>query len=211
MMNKRITNEIRKIHKPNINIKFCLGTLTIVAICIMLLIIATFSQIKIDIPANNMESYLKFEYIPQIPVVLFIAGLLGEFWGLVTILLYIILGLTPYFSFFALGGGLSYIFKYNFGYIFAYIFAVLISAKFMKNNNSILKIILAVLYGVLLIHLIGIIYMVIIAILQHDSAEFILNWIYYQSITKILYDIVFGLIAVLLSKVCRKLLWILID
>lgn len=213
MMNKRIKEEIKKFHKPNVRIKFCLGTIAIVSFCILLLIIATFSQIKINfnVPQSSIASYLQFEYIPQIPVVLFIAALLGEFWGLVTILLYIILGLTPMFPVYALGGGLSYVFQYNFGYIFAYLFAVLISAKVMKNNNSVLKMLLAVIYGVLLIHIIGIIYMTIIALLRHDSWQFITNWIYYQSLSKILYDLVFSFIAVLIARGLRKILWVLIG
>ncbi len=213
MMNKRIKNGIIKYHKPNVRIKFCLGTIALVSICIMFLIIATFTQIKVnfDLSQSGIANYLKFEYIPQIPVVLFIAGLLGEFWGLSAVLIYIILGLSSFYPIFALGGGLSYIFQYNFGYIFAYLFAVIIASKMMKKNNSIINMTLGVLYGVIIIHLIGVIYMIIIALLRHDSPEFIFNWIYFQSISKILYDIVFSFIAVLTAQGCRKVLWILIG
>ncbi len=213
MMNKRIKEGIKKYHKPNVKIKFCLGTTALVLGCLMLLIIATFTQIKINfnIPSDSLSTYLKFEYIPQIPVVLFISALLGEFWGLITILLYIILGLTPMFPIFALGGGLSYIFQYNFGYIFGYIFGVILSSKTFKNNNSVLNMFLAVLYGVLAIHAIGIVYMSIIAILRHDGANFISNLIYYQSLSKILYDIVFSFIAVISAKCIRKILWVFIG
>ena len=212
IVNKRIKNGIKKYHKPNVRIKFCLGTIALVSICVMLLIISTFTQIKFnfDMTQTELLSYLKFEYIPQIPAVLFIAALLGEFWGLAAVLIYIIMGLTPFFPVFALGGGLSYVFQYNFGYIFAYLFAVFFAAKQIKNNNSIPDILLGVLYGILIIHIIGILYMFIIALLRHDSVDFIFNWIYYQSLSKILYDVVFGFIAVLIAIIVRKLLWILI-
>ncbi len=212
MMNKRLKAGIKKFHKSNPRIRFCLGTLSLVAICIMLLIIATFTQIKIDfnIPQTGIVSYLKFEYIPQIPVVIFISAILGECWGLLAIILYLLMGLF-FIPVFALGGGPSYIFQYNFGYIFGYIFAVLFVAKTLKNGNSLLNILLAVFYGVFIIHLIGILYLSIIAILRHDGVDFIRNMIYFQSFSKILYDIVFGFIAILVAKGCRKLLWIIMG
>ena len=96
-------------------------------------------------------------------------------------------------------------------YIFSFIFACIIVAKELKGKASFLNIIKAVFYGVLIIHLIGIVYMSIIAILRHDSIEFIKNWIYYQSISKLLYDIVFGFIAIILAKGIRKLLWLIMG
>ena len=212
MMNKRLKAGIKKFHKSNPRIRFCLGTLALIAAGIMLLIIATFTQIKIsfNIPEAGIASYLKFEYIPQIPVVLFIAAILGECWGLLAILIYILAGLFI-FPLFALGGGLSYVFQYNFGYIFGYIFAVLLVSKELKNANSVAHILLSVLYGVFIIHLIGILYLSIIALLKQDGFDFIRNVIYFQSFSKMLYDIVFGFIAILIAKGCRKLLWIIMG
>ena len=212
MMNKRVKAGIKKFHKSNPRIKFCLGTIALMFVAVMLLIIATFTQIKINfnIPDAGIISYLKFEYIPQIPIVIFIATILGECWGLFAILIYIIMGLT-YMPIFALGGGLSYIFQYNFGYIFAYIFAVILVSKELKKSNSILNSLLAVFYGVFIIHIVGILYMSIIAILRHDGWDFIRNMVYFQSFSKILYDIVFGFFAVLIAKGCKKLLWIIMG
>ncbi len=213
MINKRVKEEIKKYHKPNIKIRFGLGTIAIVSVCLLILVIATFTQIKIsfNVPDGGIISYLKFEYIPQIPAVLFIAALLGEYWGLFTLILYILLGLTPWYPVFALGGGLSYIFQYNFGYIFAFIFAIIFTAKELKNSKSLLNIILAVFYGVFSIHLIGILYMIIIALIRHDNWEFIGQWIYFQSLVKILYDIVFGFLAIIIAKNIRKLLWLVLG
>ena len=214
MMNKRVKADIKKFRSENKRIKFCLGTLALVAMCVVLLIMATFTQIKINfnIPAEvGLGSYLKFEYIPQIPVVIFIATLLGECWGLLSVLIYIFLGLTPWYPVFALGGGLSYIFQYNFGYIFAYILAVLLTAKQLKKEHTILTMLSAVLVGVLSIHVVGTVYMAIIALIRHDSLDFVVNWIYYQSLSKILYDIVFGILALIIAKGCRKILWLIMG
>ena len=213
MLNKRVKEGIKKIHKEPERIRFCLGTISIIGLCILLLIIATFTQIKIsfNIPDMGMSSYLKFEYIPQIPIVIFISALLGSYWGLVTIIIYIIMGLTPMFPIFALGGGLSYIFQYNFGYIFGYIFAVIIAGKMLKKNRGILNILIAVLYSVIAIHVVGIIYLTIISLLRHDSGNFIVQVIYYQSISKILYDYVFGILSVMVAKGLKKILWIFLG
>ncbi|MCD7780485.1 MAG: biotin transporter BioY [Candidatus Gastranaerophilales bacterium] len=213
MINKRLKAGIKKIRKPDVKIRFCFGTMALVFACVMLLIIATFTQIKINfnIPDNGIISYLKFEYIPQIPVVIFIAALLGEYWGLIAVLIYIFLGLSPWYPIFALGGGLSYVFQYNFGYIFAFIFAVLFTSKELKNSNSVMSFLLSVLYGVFAIHITGILYLIVIALIRHDSWDFIYSVIYFQSLSKILYDIVFGFLAVLLAKGCRKLLWIIMG
>lgn len=213
MMNKRVKAEITKFHKENYRIKFCLGTIALIFVCVAMIIMATFTQIKINfnIPENTLGTYLKFEYIPQIPVIMFTAALLGECWGLMSVIIYIIMGLSPFFPVFALGGGMAYVFQYNFGYIFAYIFAVLIASKQLKGRPSIKNIIKAVIFGVLIIHLIGIIYMAIIALLRQDSIDFIKNWIYYQSVSKLLYDIVFSFIAVVIARGIRKLLWVLMG
>lgn len=211
IVNKRIAAGIRQVKRPSKQLKFGLGMLALIAACLMLLVIATFTQLKYDfnLPETSPISVFHFEYIPQVPVVIFIAALLGRKWGVLTVLLYIALGLSPNYPIFGLGGGLSYIFKYNFGYIAAYIFAVYFCAKELKNEDSVIHSILGALYGVLIIHVIGIIYMTTISFMQHDSNLFIYDLIYYQSLSKILYDVFFALIAVFIAKLCKKMLWII--
>ncbi len=213
MLNKRVKEGIKQFHSENRKIKFCLGTLALIGLCVLLLIISTFTQIKINfnLPESGIGSYLKFEYIPQIPIVIFIAGLLGETWGFIAVLIYILMGLTPWFPVFALGGGLSYIFQFNFGYIFAYLFAVILCSREINKGNSIKHIIFAVLYGILTVHVLGTLYMIIIALIRHESFDFIANWIYYQSLSKILYDFVFGILALIMAKGCRKILWLIMG
>ena len=204
MMNKRVKEGIKKFHTKNPRVKFCLGTLALAN-----QILGGGNGIKFDVPNAGISEYLRFEYIPQIPVVLFTATLLGECWGLLAILLYIGFGLTNIYPVFALGGGFSYIFQYSFGYILGYIFAVLLVSKQFKKGNSILDMIFALLYGVCIIHIIGIVYTILIALIKQDSFEYITNLIYYQSFSKILYDLVFGFIAIILAKGARRLLWLI--
>ena len=211
IVNKRIAAGISKIKRPSKQIKFGFGTVALIAACLMLLIIATFTQIKYDfiMPETSPIPIFHFEYIPQIPVVIFISALLGRKWGVFTVLLYIALGLTPNYPIFGLGGGLSYVLQYNFGYIVAYLFAAYFCAKELKNENSVIHGILGALYGVIIIHITGVIYMSVIAMLQHDSYSFIYDLIYYQSLSKILYDVLFSLIAVFIAKLSKKMLWII--
>lgn len=214
MINKRLKENFKNLSKnKTTKIRFCLATIALVCLSLILLVISTFTQIKIDfnIPDSNLDEYVKLQYIPQVPIVIFIAALLGRTWGLTTILLYIILGLSPYFPIFALGGGLEYIFQYSFGYIFAYIFAVIFATNPLKKEYSIKKLLLAMIYGVVTIHIIGLVYMTILALIRHEQAEFIQNWIYYQSLSKILYDIIFSTLAVFIAKGCRKIIWLIMG
>ncbi len=213
MLNKRVKEGIKQFHKENKKIKFCLGTIALIGLCVLLLIISTFTQIRINfnMPESGIGNYLKFEYIPQIPIVIFIAGLLGETWGFIAVLIYILMGLTPWYPVFALGGGLPYIFQFNFGYIFAYLFAVILSAREINKGNSIKNMIFAVLYGILTVHVFGTLYMIIIALIRHENFDFIANWIYYQSLSKILYDLVFGILALIIAKGFRKILWLIMG
>ena len=213
MMNKRVRAEIYKFKKDNPKIRFCLGTVALIAMCVMFLIISTFTQIKFDmnIPEIGMQSDFKFEYIPQIPVVLYIAALLGEMWALVAVLVYIIMGLTPCMPVFALGGGLSYFFQYSFGYILAYIPAVLFVSRELNNGKAFWHKITATLYGIAVIHVLGILYMIVVSMLRQDAFDAITNMIYYQSMNKIIYDIIIGFFAVLFARGCRKLLWIIMG
>ena len=209
MINKRFKAGYNKLRNNNLKMHFSFGSVTLMALCIFLLVMATFTQIKMNYHDASVADYVKFEYIPQIPVVLFIGALLSEGWGLAAILCYIIMGLMPFCPIFALGGGPMYVFQYNFGYILGYIFSVVICTKELKNNPSFINFVKAVIYSVLIIHIIGTIYMLAAAFIKHDSLDFIWNWIYSQTIIKILFDIIFSFAAVALARGLKKFLWII--
>lgn len=200
-------------------IRVGIGSLVLILFCSFLLIISTFLQLEIThliIPSKifsgetlTVKDFLfTFRYIPQIPAVLFIVGLLGRRLGITSILLYIILGLF-FMPVFALGGGWKYIFEYSFGYILAYIPAAFLLGTILKNNGYTYKnTAKATILGVLLIHLIGLSYMMCIAALKHTGWDFVGNWFLSQSGLKILYDFIFSYIAILVAKYARIVLWL---
>lgn len=222
-MSKRVQKELNSFKYKGEPIKITLGTLIMTGICVLLIIVATFTQITIHhpyIPMNTLD-YLsqdltdyeilhhfikKYQYIPQIPTVFFVLALMGRKFGILSILCYIILGF--FFPIFALGGGISYLSEYGFGYILAFIPAVFFAGTLLKGKVDLLRIIMISALGVLAIHILGILYMLFVSTLRHAPMDMVASWIYTQSGVQIIYDIFFTFIAIYLGKQMRKILWI---
>ena len=222
-MSKRVARELNSFKYKGEPIKITIGTLVMVGLCVLLLIIATFTQVTLHhpyIPSDSLyflgqdhsdieiiKHFIKsYDYIPQIPMVFFIVALMGRKFGITAIVLYIILGM--FFPIFALGGGISYLFEYGFGYILAYLPAVFFAGTLLKGKTDYLRIPVISLVGVVTIHILGILYMLFVSTLRHAPWELISSWIISQSGVQTLYDIFFTIIAVILGKQLRKLLWI---
>lgn len=118
--------------------------------------------------------------------------------ALTSVMLYITIGLFL-FPVFALGGGIKYIGEYGFGYILAYIPAIIIAGKLL-DKYSFLDMIKATLAGVFTIHIFGILYMLIIALIKQSGTMFIEGWIVAQSGLKIIYDLIISFLAILIGK-----------
>ena len=223
-MTKRISKQLNSFKYNGEPIKITIGTLLLTALCVLLLIIATFTQftfshfhIPIDaIPFLSQEPadyeivnhFTKtYRYIPQIPTVFFIIGLLGRKFGILAILGYITLGM--FYPIFALGGGVNYLFEYGFGYILAFIPAIFFSGTLLKVKTDFLRIVLLSTLGVLSIHILGILYMLFIATLRHAPMDLISSWIASQSGVQMLYDIFFSIITLYLGRFARKVFWII--
>ncbi len=198
-------------------IRFSLGSILLLLCCTFLIILATFIQLDIThfiIPSGifngenvSFKDYLyTYKLIPQIPVVLFVGAFLGRKYGLISILLYILLGLFV-IPVFALGGGPKYIFEYGFGYIIGYIPAIFFAGSILKSGFSNRNILQAVIVGVLTIHIIGVLYMLFIAGIRHEGWAFMSGWIQAQSGIKIIYDIIFSFATVFIAKYIKILLW----
>lgn len=226
-MTKRIEKQLNKFKYQNQPLRFNLAVLSLIGICSFLIVIATFTQFDfnhfilpfdalsyIDDNFKNpsvMAHFLKhYRYIPQIPAIMFIAALLGRRFGIASVLIYILVGLflAPVF---ALGGGIEYVFQYGFGYILAYIPAVFFSGSILKSGLTYRNMAQATLVGVFTIHIVGILYMLFIAALQKENSALILGWISAQSGSKILYDLLFGFLAMIAAKYTKKALWIAIG
>lgn len=200
-------------------VRFSIGSLVLILFCSFLLVISTFLQLDIThliIPAKLFSGEpLKFkdflytyQFIPQIPAVLFIVGLLGRRLGITSIILYILIGLFI-MPVFALGGGWRYVFEYGFGYILAYIPAGFLLGTILKKGGYTYKnTAKAVFLSVLLIHLVGLSYMMGLAVLKHTGWGFVGSWLVSQSGLKIVYDFIFSYIAVLIAKYARIVLWL---
>ena len=217
MTNDSATSRIRIIKKQIEGIRLTFGSLLLVFCCTFLIILATFVQLNVShftLPAAlfsseqlNINDFIHiYKLIPQVPVILFTGAFLGRKYGILSILLYIILGLFI-IPVFALGGGPKYILEYSFGYILAYIPAVFFAGSILKSGFTNRNMLHAVLVGVLTIHLIGVLYMLFIAGLKHDGWSFMSGWIYAQSGVKIIYDFVFSFFAVFIAKYAKIILW----
>ncbi len=194
-----------------------IGSTTLIVFCAFMLVVATFLRLDVThmiIPfklfsgkACTLEDFMfTIKYIPQIPVAMFIVGLLGRRFGSISILLYLITGLF-FIPVFALGGGLHYITEYSFGYLAAFIPAGIILGTILKDGYSYKNIAKAVFWGVITIHLVGIIYMTGLAVIRHAGIDFVLNWINAQSGIKIIYDLIFSFMAIFITKYLRVMLW----
>ena len=211
---KRLKEELDSFNAENKKLKITMGTIVVMAWCVFLIIIATFTEFDfnhyiLSLPPENGVFYkLKHcIYIPQVPVIFFIAALIGKRFGMTAVSIYIILGLL-FFPIFALGGGIDYIFQYNFGYILAYLPAVFIVAFTLKDKFNYLTIAKADILGVLTIHIIGIFYLILMAIIHQDVFTNVTNWIVMQSGVKMVYDLIFGYLAILISKPIKQILWV---
>lgn len=199
--------------RQNNKIRFSLGICVFVLWGIFLITVATFTQItltKIGLPTFLLKRITTIDYancckyIPQIPVVLFVASMLGRKYGFIAISLYILLGLF-FVPIFALGGGPSYLFKYTFGFILAYIPSGFVVSTILCKYNNFKSYVQSAVIGVLMIHIIGILYMMTVLMFKHESFSYISNWLSSSSGIKIFYDIIFSLIAVIIGKAIKTL------
>ena len=133
------------------------------------------------------------------PIVLFVASALGKRLTVMSIVAYLVAGLAG-LPLFALGGGIKYIAQFGFGYLLAYIPAVMIACKFLRDKYSFANMIKAAIFGVLIIHFIGIFYMILIALFRHAGGVFIEGWIVAQSGLKIVYDILASFVLILIGR-----------
>ena len=222
-MTKRISKQLNSFKYKGEPIKITIGTLLLTCLCILLLIIATFTQFTIThfyLPFDSIafmsqdptdyeiaQHFTKnYRYITQIPIVFFIVALLGRKFGILAILSYIVLGM--FFPIFALGGGVSYLFEYGFGYILAFIPAIFFSGTLLKVKTDFLRIVLLSVLGVVAIHILGVLYMLFIATLRHAPMDLIYSWISSQSGIQVFYDMFFSIVGIYLGRFLRKLLWI---
>ena len=213
--------KMKRLDRKQRKIKIPVNNFMLVILCVLLIVGATFVDLDIKhyvLPQNfsfdkiyeQKDFIYNFSIIPQIPALMFICSLLGKRLALTCTCLYIILGLFI-IPVFALGGGLAYAGEYGFGYILAYIFGVGICGSFLSKKYSLLNMFLGAVLGVLAIHVFGIIYMTMLALIKQEGTMFIKTWIAAQSGLKIVYDIVLSFVGVLVGKYMHSFLKFISD
>jgi len=197
-----------------------IGILTITLFCTVLLIVATFTRIhlfnclqpivNLIHPVENQSwfSFKAYYYIPQIPVILFTSSMLGGACGMTAVFFYIILGLV-FLPVFGLGGGFDYILLPSFGYILAFLPASLFAGLYVERDYSVLKLMKTAFFAVLIIHVLGFFYMLLVSFIMHDKMPHIMDWLMFESLTRAVYDFIFGFLLMWLGKFLKRFIWIL--
>ncbi len=96
----------------------------------------------------------------QFPIVALAGILLGSRYGMMSQLVYVLIGLAG-FPVFTKGGGPSYVFEPTFGYLIGFIFAAYAIGKYLEKNNkyNIWNILIACIIGIAVDYIIGVGYM----------------------------------------------------
>jgi len=103
---------------------------------------------------------LPFTPVPMTLQVLFVllsAIFLGPFYGTLSTIIYILIGLLGFPVFASGNSGFGYLFGKTGGYLFGFIVASFITGYIYKLNKKLLPI--AIIFGIFLIHLCGILYL----------------------------------------------------
>ena len=122
-------------------------------------------------------------------------------------ILYLIVGFFIY-PIFAFGGGLEYVQNYFFGYLLGFIFAILIAGKILKSKHTLKTRLLASVFGILAIHITGFIYCVFLAIFNVIDFNIIGPVVYVVTVSRIIYDILFSILLLLIAPYIKNVLWI---
>ncbi len=226
-MNDRIIKNVKNTKFMKRFPGITLGSLVVAVICAFLIIISTFTPIPQLILAIPQEAILHpseffsevnsiqnitniFYYIPQIPIVLMIAAILGPRIGLFSIIIYIIAGLSG-LPIFAGGGGINYYMQHGFGYILGFIPGIFTTGNILSCKLNNFTAVRAAFVGVLAVHFIGIIYLSIVLFIKNESVFTIFGWIWQLSGMQLFYDIIFAILAINIGRLMRKVLWVAMD
>lgn len=208
---------------PDVN----LGSIVVILLCSFLIVISTFTPIPQLILAIPQEALINpsvffakvnsvgkitniFYYIPQIPIVLMIAAILGPRLGIISVIVYIVAGLSG-FPVFAGGGGINYYAQHGFGYILGFIPGMFMAGNILSSKPRQFITFRAAIVGVTAVHFVGIFYLTTVLFLKRESIFAIFGWIWQLSGMQYFYDIIFAIVAILIGRLLRKALWIAMD
>ncbi|MBQ4646981.1 MAG: biotin transporter BioY [Candidatus Gastranaerophilales bacterium] len=213
MINKRYKDIFQQyIHKGEAT-PLTIGTLVVCALCFIILIIATFTQINFAHPWMKFiphEGFIAFSkqvsYSPLLPAMIFIIYILGKSYSILTFICYLIVGFFVW-PIFVFGGGLDYLQNYLFGYMLGVFFAIAIISYILKISRNFLYRTISAIFGVLSIHIFGFLYCIILAIFRVISFSLVIPILTEISLGNILYDIIFSIIVILIAPYIKNVLW----
>jgi len=191
-----------------------LGTIAVFVLCLLLIVISTFSQISFShywlksTPDEGLNIFIKnVVYFPQIPVMVLVIYILRQSYSYLLFIIYLIIGFF-FYPIFALGGGLEYTQNYFFGYFLGFVFAVFVIGNLIKKSQNLKNRLLAALLGVLTIHICGLGYCIVLAIFRIIDFSLIAPIVKILSLNKILYDLIFSSLILLVAPYIKNVLWI---
>lgn len=198
--------------------RISLNGLLLILLGTLVLIATGFIIVQIPSPLSMFSGPFKpmMSYTFQLPVALFLATLLGPFMGSAIILLFLGVGLLA-FPVFANGGGIQYLAQPGFGYllgmlIMAYPLSKRFHKAFQKQDNASrsLKILGQALAAVLMVHLIGIVYLIGLTIAQQIPLGDLGGWILRLSVESAPYDFIATAVLLCLVRQVRLALWLVL-
>lgn len=213
MINKRYKDIFEQyIHKGEIT-PLSIGTLAVCCLCFLGLIIATFTQINFAHPwikfvaGSGFVPFLKnVSYSPLLPTIIFIIYLLGKTYSTLMFICYLVVGFFVW-PIFVFGGGLDYLQNYLFGYFLGFIFANVISGYILTISQNFKFRILAAIFGVLSIHICGLVYCIVLAIFRIISFGLVIPILTEISLGNIFYDFIFSILVILAAPYIKNVLW----
>jgi biotin transporter BioY len=202
--------------------RISLNGMLIGLLCTLLLVFIGFIMMPLPSPLNlgtqvaSYEQLQMIRYTLQIPMMLFIAALLGPFLGTMSVFLYLAVGLAVY-PVFANGGGWHYVAEPGFGYLLgAFVSSVYLGGSFHRafqkedKASRSLKLIHKVLVSVFVVHIVGILYLVGLSIAGQVPLAELPGWVLRLSVEPLPYDLLATAVLLCLVRQVRLALWIVL-
>lgn len=197
--------------------RFYLTTMLIMAWGVIILALSPMLAFWLPDPAHWLltRQWQWEPYTFQIPLVLWVTGILGRRLGLLTVALYLFGGIIAGQPWFAQGGGLAVISSPAIGLLFGFILAPFATQKCLMRAFSppgwlqgrSLWIVLAAVVGVTVLHTAGAIGLVLHGLSGTFSWAEALAWFKHISWPMAFYDVVFSSILLSSVRLCRGVLW----
>ncbi|MBX9877749.1 MAG: biotin transporter BioY [Candidatus Obscuribacterales bacterium] len=134
------------------------------------------SELKHNVPelAYGSEPIRMSIYVPEAPVAIFVGYVLGPLLAPISAIVFLVIGfLGPHLGIFAFssGGGIEYFKQPGFGYLLGMVVACWVTGRLTVQNRTSKRQCLAVVCGLLSVHLFGIGYMLIAALISSFGAQ----------------------------------------